>query len=98
MVERLGNPFATKAVEDPEQHRVEAPLVSVKEELLELGPLSTAAAFLVAVLFIVNVNQPLGEGSQLAQLVVVGLALVTGAYAGIDGSYNYKLGLTNASL
>lgn len=60
--------------------------MSIKEKLLELGPLGAAPAFLVAVLFIDGVTQPLGKGAQLTELILVGLALVFGRDAGVDGN------------
>lgn len=89
VVERFGHALAAEAVEAPEQHHVEAALVGIGEELLELRPLSAAAAFLVAVLLIDGVAQPLGKGAQFAQLVVVRLAFVFGRDAGVDGNIHY---------
>ena len=65
MVQRLSHPLPTEAVQAPEQYHVEAPLVGIGKELLERGTLGIAAAFMVAVLLIDGVAQPLGEGAQL---------------------------------
>ena len=52
MIECLGHTLAAEAVEAPEQHYIEASLVSIEKKLLELGSLGSAAAFLVAILLI----------------------------------------------
>lgn len=57
MVKRFGHAFATEAVEAPKQHHIEAPLVSIDRELLELRPLTAAPALLVAVLLIAGCSQ-----------------------------------------
>lgn len=46
------NSFPTKAVQAPEQHEAETPLVSIGKEVLKLVPLGGTAAFLVVVLMI----------------------------------------------
>ena len=86
MIQGFGHALAAEAVEAPEQHHVEAPLVGIEKQLLKRGALGGTAAFLVAVLLIDGVAQPLGKGPQLVELVVVGLALVAGADAGVEGS------------
>lgn len=90
MIERFAYPFPAEAVQAPEQHHVETPLVGVEKELLELRPFGRAAAFLVAVLLINEVAQPLGEGAQFEELVIIGLALIAGGDAGIDGGFSHS--------
>ena len=70
--------------------------MGIGQHPLEMGALGGAAAFLVAVLLLDGVAQPLGEGPQLAELVVVGLALVMGRDAGLDGG-GYDKGITLSS-
>lgn len=50
VVQRFGHALPAEAVERPEQHRVEAALVGIEQQLLELGAVGGAAAVLVAVL------------------------------------------------
>jgi hypothetical protein len=59
--------------------------VGIDEELLKLGPLCAAPAFLVAVLLIDGVAQARSKSAQFAELVLVGLAFVFGRNAGVNG-------------
>ena len=52
VAECFAHSFPTKAVQAPEQHEAETPLVSIGEEVLKLVPLGGTAAFLVVVLMI----------------------------------------------
>ena len=98
MVERLANPFAAEAVQAPEQHYFEAPLVGISKELLKPRSLGRAAAFLVTALPIDCVAHPLGEGAQLQELVVDGLALVAGRHASINGGGGHATKINGGEL